>query len=272
MIGDISLLYLPLLAAVILSAIHACLGQHVVERSDLFSDLSLIQLAALGRSVAAVSGHESDELTTCFWSFAFTVVGAALLTFTAGRRTVRRDAIVAAVYAVSTAAAILVISRFGSDNDQVEEMLVGNILSVSAATVIRAAVVYALAAAFLFMFRNRLTALSAAVRSREGWSAPSFRMWNFLYYTVFGFVAAWSVAIAGAPLLFSYLIIPTVAALPFARSAGARLAVAWTIGVVASAIGILAAFKADLPTGPAIVCTLGLALFLGLKGRRRDAA
>jgi zinc/manganese transport system permease protein len=86
------------------------------------------------------------------------------------------------------------------------------------------------------------------------------KWWDFLFYASFGFVVTSSVAIAGVLLVFSYLIVPSVAAMLFARSIGARLAIGWTMGAVVSALGILASFKLDLPTGATIVVTFGLVL------------
>jgi ABC-type Mn2+/Zn2+ transport system permease subunit len=63
-------------------------------------------------------------------------------------------------------------------------------------------------------------------------------------------------------LVFSYLIVPSVAAMLFSRSIGTRLAIGWTMGALVSAIGILLSFKLDLPTGATIVCTFGIALAL----------
>jgi len=71
-----------------------------------------------------------------------------------------------------------------------------------------------------------------------------------------------SVAIAGVLLVFSYLIVPSVAAMLFSRSIGKRLAIGWTMGALVTAIGILLSFRLDLPTGATIVCTFGLALLL----------
>ena len=69
-------------------------------------------------------------------------------------------------------------------------------------------------------------------------------------------------AIAGVLLVFSYLIVPSVAAMLFAESIGRRLAIGWTMAVLVTAIGILLSFKLDLPTGATIVCTFGLTLLL----------
>ena len=71
-----------------------------------------------------------------------------------------------------------------------------------------------------------------------------------------------SVTIAGVLLVFSYLIVPSVAAALFARRIGARLAFGWIVGAVVSAAGIFLSFQYDLPTGATIVCTFGAALAL----------
>ena len=39
-----------------------------------------------------------------------------------------------------------------------------------------------------------------------------------------------------------------------------RLAIAWAVGAGASAFGLFASYRWDFPSGPAIVCALGLAL------------
>jgi len=69
-----------------------------------------------------------------------------------------------------------------------------------------------------------------------------------------------SVAIAGVLLVFCYLIVPSVAGMLFAKTIGKRLAVAWTMGTLVSALGIYLSVKLDLPTGAAIVCTFGIVL------------
>src|SRR6185436_19468412 len=88
------------------------------------------------------------------------------------------------------------------------------------------------------------------------------RVWDFLFYASFGFVVTRSVAIAGVLLVFCYLIVPSVGAMLWARSIGARLAIGWLMGVVVSMLGMYFSVEFDLPTGATIVCTFGLVLVL----------
>ena len=63
-------------------------------------------------------------------------------------------------------------------------------------------------------------------------------------------------------LVFSFLIVPAVCANFLADSLGAKLVIGWVTATVASVAGLYASYSMDLPTGAAIVCTLGAALIL----------
>src|SRR5205807_4149596 len=135
--------------------------------------------------------------------------------------------------------------------------LVGNILSVTWPELAKTAVLYALVGAFHYAFRDRFLLLSMNQREAER-RGISVRLWDFLFYISFGFVVTSSVAIAGVLLVFCFLIVPSVTAMLYARTIGARLAIGWTMGALVSALGILLSFKLDLPTGATIVCTFGI--------------
>jgi zinc/manganese transport system permease protein len=260
----ISFLAWPFLAGLILTGIHAYLGVHVVERGVIFVDLSLAQIAALGTTMAFLAGYELHSTTTYFWSLGFTIVGAAIFAMTRVHRETRipQEAIIGIVYAVSAAAAILAMSKAPEGTEHLKDMLVGNILSVSPKTVMTTAGLYALVGVFHFIFRRKFLAISVGAHTNEAESIPNLKFWDFLFYTSFGFVVTSSVGIAGVLLVFSYLIVPSVAAMLFTHSIGKRLAIGWTMGAVVTAAGILASYFLDLPTGATIVCTFGVALVL----------
>jgi zinc/manganese transport system permease protein len=256
----LSFLVLPFLTGLVLTGIHAYLGVHVVERGVIFVDLSLAQIAALGTTVAFLAGYDLHSGVSYFWSLGFTIVGAAIFALTRVHRETRipQEAIIGIVYAVSAAAAILVMSKAPQETEHLKDMLVGNILAVNMTTVVKTAVLYALVGLFHYIFRRKFLAISLG----EGDKVGNVKLWDFLFYTSFGFVVTSSVAIAGVLLVFSYLIVPSVAAMLFSTSIGKRLAIGWSMGALVSAIGILLSFRLDLPTGATIVCTFGIALVL----------
>ncbi len=256
----LSFLAVPFVAGLILTGIHAYLGLHVVERGVIFVDLSLAQIAALGTTMAYLAGHDLHDPVTYFWSLGFTIAGAAIFAMTRAphkaQTRIPQEAIIGIVYAVSAAAAILAMSKAPEGTEHLKDMLVGNILTVSWKTVFTTAALYAGVGVFHWIFRKKFLAISL------GEEIPHVRLWDFLFYTSFGFVVTSSVAIAGVLLVFSYLIVPSVAAMLFARRVGTRLAFGWTVGAIVSGIGVFLSFQYDLPTGATIVCTFGAALAL----------
>ncbi len=257
-------LVLPFLAGLVLTGIHAYLGVHVVERGVIFVDLSLAQIAALGTTIALIMGYGPADNASYLISLAFTIIGAAIFALTRIHHETRipQEAIIGIVYAVSAAAAILVMSKAPQETEHLKDMLVGNILAVSWHTVITTAILYALVGLFHFLFRKKFLAISVGQHLGTNVAVDNVKFWDFLFYTSFGFVVTSSVAIAGVLLVFSYLIVPSVGAMLFANSIGKRLAIGWSMGALVTAIGVIVSFKADLPTGATIVCTFGVALAL----------
>lgn len=255
-------------ASVILTGIHAYLGVHVVERGVIFVDLSLAQIAAFGGTVGYLAGHDLHSTGAYAFSLGFTLLGAAIFAFTRAHRKTRipQEAIIGIAYAVAAAAAVLVMSKATRETEHLKEMLVGNILSVGWTELARTAALYAVVGAFHWTFRERFLLISRDEEEaeRRGWNV---RGWDFLFYASFGFVVTSSVSIAGVLLVFSFLIVPSVASMLFSDRLGVRLAIGWTMGVLVSAAGVWLSFRFDLPTGATIVVTFGAAL-LALAGVR----
>ena len=256
-------------ASLILTGIHAYLGVHVVERGVIFVDLSLAQIAALGTTVAYLMGHDLHSTTAYIYSFGFTILGAAVFSFSRMHRKTRvpQEAVIGIVYAVSAAVAILVMSKATQETEHLKEMLVGNILSVTWPELFRTAVLYAGIGLFHYIYRDRflLISMDPDEAERRGWN---IRLWDFLFYVSFGFMVTQSVAIAGVLLVFCFLIVPSVTAMLLSEKLGPRLAIGWTMSALVSAAGVAASFALDLPTGATIVATFGIALLL-VAGLRR---
>src|SRR5215204_399236 len=255
----------PFIASLILTGIHAYLGVHVVERGVIFVDLSLAQIAALGATIALllpISGGDPHGPAVYWISLAFTFIGAFVFSTIRSRRAgIPQEAIIGICYAVASAAAILAMSKSTSESEHLKDMLVGNILAVSWAEVIKTAVLYSCVGIFHFIFRRQFLAISRSHGDPES-TGLNYRLWDFLFYASFGFVVTSSVAIAGVLLVFCYLIVPSVAAMLYADSVGRRLAIGWTMGTIVSALGVYLSLVLDLPTGATIVCTFGIVLAL----------
>jgi zinc/manganese transport system permease protein len=235
---------------------------HVVERGVIFVDLSLAQIAALGASVAIIYGADPHAATSYWVSLGFTFLGAFIFANVRGKRSrIPQEAIIGICYAVASAAAILAMSKATSESEHLKDMLVGNILAVSWPEVGKTAALYGAIGLFHYIFRRQFLAISMDHQKAEE-SGLNVKFWDFLFYASFGFVVTSSVSIAGVLLVFSYLIVPSVAAMLYADTIGKRLAIGWSMGTIVSALGVFLSLKVDLPTGATIVCTFGLALII----------
>ncbi|HYB70229.1 MAG TPA: metal ABC transporter permease [Candidatus Bathyarchaeia archaeon] len=255
-------LWLPLLACLVLTAIHVYLGLHVLARSVIFVDLALAQVAALGISVAFLAGHPIQSDAAYWYALAFTVAGAGLFSLSrAHRAPIPQEAVIGVVYAVSAAAAVLVVDRAPQGGEHIKTLLVGSILTVSGREVAELAILYGLIGALHAAVHRPLLEISFdpdAARAR----GRRLRAWDFLFYVTFGVVVTSSVRIAGVLLVFAYLIVPSTVAALLAGSVARRLLIGWAAGALVSAGGLWASFSWDLPTGATVVTAFGALLAL----------
>jgi zinc/manganese transport system permease protein len=252
----------PFAACLLLTGIHCYLGLHVVSRGVIFVDLALAQVAALGTTLALLLGYELKSAEAYWCSLGFTFVGAAI--FSLGRfreERIPQEAIIGIVYAVCSAAAILVLDRAPHGHEAITAMLVGNILYVTWPGILRTFLIYALVGVAHFLLRRKFLLIS--LDAKEAWRRGlSVRWWDFVFYVTFGFVVTSSVQIAGVLLVFSYLVVPAVCAMLFAHKITNRLLIGWTLGFFASAFGMFASVKWDLPTGASVVAAFGIVLLI----------
>jgi zinc/manganese transport system permease protein len=255
-----ALLWAPFLMCLVLTGIHAYLGLHVLAREVVFVDIALAQIAALGATLAFLVGFELDTSVSYALGLAAALAGAVVLALTRTReRHISQEAVIGVVYAVSAAATILLVSRAPHGAEHLRSMLVGSLLAVTGRDVLVVAVLYGLIGLLHWACRRPFFLIStdAAKAWRDGMHV---RWWDFLFYGSFGVVVTSSVRVAGVLLVFTYLIVPAMAAITLARTVPRRLAVAWLFGALVSVAGIVGSAVFDLPTGATVVCVFGAGL------------
>jgi zinc/manganese transport system permease protein len=257
-----ALLWAPFLMCLVLTGIHAYLGVHVLAREVVFVDIAMAQIAALGATIAFLFGYETDTWQSYAYALAATLGGAVVLALTRSRRRrVSQEAVIGVVYAVSSAAAVLVADRAPHGAEQVRSMLVGNLLAVGPLEVSKVAALYSLVGVVHWLCRRPffLISVNPDAAYADGWRV---RLWDFLFYASFGVVVASSVRIGGVLLVFSYLIVPALAGVVLGGSVLSRLLIGWSFGTVVSVLGMVASAALDLPTGATVVCAFGLTLIV----------
>lgn len=267
--SGLQLMLPPFVACMILVAMLAYLGIHVIAREVIFVDLSLAQMAALGSLSALLFHVDPDSPKTYLFALAATAVGAFLFALTrtsshTGR--VPQEAFIGIVYVVASAAAVLVANKVPGGGEAVEKTLVGSLLWVTWPQIAKLAAVYAGLGAFQFVFRHRFLTISfhAEEAVRNGWR---IRWWDFLFYLSFGVVITLAVPIAGVLMVFSFLVVPAVIANLFTGDKRRMAVFSWGTGALASILGLWLSYTKDLPTGPLIVCVYGALLVVAVAVR-----
>ena len=260
-----------LAACLLLPPLLVYLGLHVVSREVIFVDLALAQVATLGTCVGLVMGYGINDRATFWISLGVTFLGAALFSWSRGRKKgpVPQEAIIGITFVVAAAGVILLLSRVAGGKEELEYLLTGDILNVTGADVGRRAVMFALLAVFYAVFHKRFALISSNPETAYA-QGMNVRLWDFLFYAAFALVVVSFVRIAGVLLTFAYLIVPAVCGVMLAQTWMRRLVIGWGIAAIASLVGLSLSYWLDLPTGAAIVCASGLLLVLaGAMGQRQ---
>ena len=251
-----------LLASILLTAIYAYFGIHIVRREVIFVDLALAQVAAMGSTVAFLLGFELDGAGAYFFSLCFAFLGSVIFALTRWRKeVVPQEAIIGIVYAFAAAATVLLVDKAPHGAEHIKYLLVGNILWVSWQTIAQLFFVIVVVAIFHYLFRHRFSAVSFD-SERAKREKVSVAFWDLLFYLSLAWIVTSSVQTAGVLLIFSFLIVPAVCALLLSDTFRINLVIAWLVGIAVCFLGSVASYNFDLPTGAAIVCTFGAVLLL----------
>ncbi len=247
----------------VLVGIHAYLGIHVIKRQIIFVDLAIAQIAALGALIAFMFGVEPHTFASYWFSLGLATIGAAIFAlcrFKDGK--VPQEAIIGLVYAIAAAMAILLIDKAPHGAEQLKDILTGSILWVQWKSIATAAVVYSVVGVIHYVFRDKFMLIStdpeAAIKK-----GLNIRVWDFLFFFLFGVVITLSVDVAGVLIVFVFLVAPAITAISITNRLLWQLMIGWGLGLVVTVMGLVASYLWDLPTGPAIIaCYAALIVLL----------
>ena len=255
-------MFWPVMVALLLPWLLVYLGTHVVQRGIIFIDIAMAQMASLGICVAVLYRIDLESPAAFGIALGFTLIGAAIFALTGKRKSeVPQEAVIGISYVVAAATAVLLLSRAAEGDEEIKNMLVGNILLVSPKEVGVCLGLFLLVGAFHFVYRRAFLLVSF---DREAAYAQGLRVrwWDFLFYASFGVVVTSFVRIAGVLLVFTYLIVPAVCGIQLATGLVKRMAAGLAIALVGGVAGLIASYQWDLPSGAAMVCALGILLVM----------
>jgi len=255
---QLSFMVQAFIAALITGAVLSYLGVHVVGRGIVFVDLALGQISSLGVAFAAFIGTGLTSIPLIF-----TLAGALLMSFINIRdKRLKQEAIIGILYAFASALTVLFISKTPHGDSDIQEVLFGNILSVSWGQISALGIVFGVIALLQLVFFNKFFGLTKSFENGENHLIGIFNIWNFLFYISIGLAIVFAVKINGVIPVFSFLIIPAVSAIMLTKNNLAVFIIALVISVLASFFGLSFSFHYDFPAGSSIVAILGIIFIL----------
>lgn len=244
--------------SIIMGLLLSYLGVHVVGRGIVFVDLALGQISMLG--VAFANYLEKDPMVI---AILFTMVGAFLLSFINVKdKRLKQEAIIGIVYAVASAATVLLISKAPHGEADISEVLFGSFFTVTSEQILIMAVVFGAIGLLHFIFRKEFFTLTEKFENHEVEHFGVFNLWNFLFYLSIGLAIVLAVRAGGVIPVFSYIVVPPVAAILLTRKKGGLVAIAMLISLLGSFFGIYFSMHFDFPAGSSVVAILGVVFLL----------
>lgn len=237
---DLSIILPGFLAGMLVLLTHIPLGAQVLGRGIVFIDLAIAQIAALGVILALTLGLPADGWSVQLAAGAAALLGAMLLTWTEHRWPDVQEAQIGVMFILAATGSVLLVAHNPHGGEHLNDLLSGQILFVSYGKLIFPAIGSALCVVVLLWYRQGLPRIG--------------------FYLIFALAVTMSVQLVGVYLVFSSLIVPSLAVrhYPPAR----RLGFAFVTGVSGYLLGLLLSVKTDLPAGALIVWCLSLLAML----------
>jgi ABC-type Mn2+/Zn2+ transport system permease subunit len=271
-----------LLGSVLVGLVCPLVGVYFVLRRMIFLGVALPQLSAAGiafaflvyRSVlgAHQHGETNERLLATVGAFGFTLAGLLVLAALErqGRETV--EARIGVTYAVAAAATFLFLAADPWGEAQMVNLLKGDILATTGSSLTLLTSVLGAVVAVLLLFRKEFLLVSfdrdlaIVFGKRTGF-------WDALLYLAIGITISFGVMTAGPLVTFGFLVVPTLTARLVTRRMLSFSLVAAAFGGASAFLGFYAAYRFDLPVGPAQVAVASLGLVAaGVAQALRQAA
>jgi zinc/manganese transport system permease protein len=169
--------------------------------------------------------------------------------------TLREDASFAALYLISLALGVLIVSLRGSNIDLIH-VLFGTILAVDdAALILVASITTATLLILAVIYRPLIVECfdPGFLRSVGGWGAPVHFI--FLVLVVLNLVAGFRAL--GTLMAVGMMMVPAASARFWARQVWSMALAAVVIAMLSGYTGLLLSFHLNLPSGPSIILTAG---------------
>jgi ABC-type Mn2+/Zn2+ transport system permease subunit len=251
-----------LYAGLLIAAVCALLGVFVILKRAVFIGITLSEVATCGVAASFVLG-----IPPFAGSLVLVLVAVAALAVPFENQRIPRDTLMGIIFIAAAALAILLVSKSGTGLMEVNAVLYGDLILSSRRElfILMTVLIPALLLFFIF-FRPVLYSFmdreAAKVLGIKTW------IWESFYFLMLGIVISATSQVAGALLIFCYLVVCPATALVLSKRIKAVMVLAPLLGMSATFLGMVISFDCDLPTNQTICIVSGLIFAIGAATKR----
>ncbi|MDD5302711.1 MAG: metal ABC transporter permease [Elusimicrobia bacterium] len=257
------LLHHALWGSVVVGFVCPLVGVYFVLRRLVFWGVALPQVSAAGIAFAfmlqglglnILAGNESQEKHLAIAGALVFTVGTILVLAALERRGAGlSEGRIGALYALAWAASILFVAWNAAGETEMLGLLKGEIVSISESDFHAMLDIFGALAACMFLFQREFTLVSYD-RDMAVTLGRDVLVWDLLLYLIIGVAISLGVMTVGPLVIFGFLVIPPLAALPWARGMASFSVIASLLGGLSAFAGFYLSYTHDLPLGPVVIC------------------
>ena len=242
-------------AGLLISAVCALLGVFVILKRAVFIGITLSEVSTCGVAASFLLG-----IPPFAGSLVLVLIAVSMLAIPFEKQRIPRDTLMGILFIAASALTILLVSKSGPGLMEINAVLYGDLILASKRE-LRILFFLLVPALILFLLVLRPTLYSFI--DREGARVLGIKawFWEALYFLMLGIVISATSQIAGAILIFCYLVVCPATALILSKRILWVLIISPAVGMLATFAGMVISFNYDLPTNQTI-CITSCALFV----------
>jgi len=257
------LLHHAVWGSVVVGFVCPLVGVYFILRRLVFWGVALPQVSASGIAFAFMlqglgvnflaGGEAQEKHLAIAGALAFTIGTILLLALLRTRHAEHAEGHIGVLFALAGATAILFVAWNAAGETEMLGLLKGEIVSISESDFHAMLNVFAVVTACMFLFQREFTLVSYD-RDLAVTLGRNALFWDLLLYLIIGVTISLGVMTVGPLVTFGFLVIPPMAALPWARGMLSFSIFSSILGGLSAFAGFYASYAYDLPLGPVVIC------------------
>ena len=257
------LLHHAVWGSVVVGFVCPLVGVYFILRRLVFWGVALPQVSASGIAFAFMlqglglnflaGGEAQEKHLAIIGSILFTVATILILAALERRGEGLSEGRIGVLFALAGATAILFVAWNAAGETEMLGLLKGEIVSISEADFHAMLDIFGVVTACMFLFQREFTLVSYD-RDMAVTLGRSVLVWDVLLYLIIGVTISLGVMTVGPLVIFGFLVIPPMAALPWAGGMLSLSIIASLLGGFSAFAGFYLSYSYDLPLGPVVVC------------------